>query len=164
MHFLPVLELMSDSLTAIQVEPNQCPSHQSILLTQGPIQEIFAKKFQELAILKNKLFFGGHFEIFFFKKKKFFLLHSLVKRSNFLGQQGWVEILMITLVFIPKQSLCTVLHTTVFCIDQLLGTLFSRYLLYLCWTLHISPIWHTFHWLPFMHLTNESYARAPNVD
>ena len=36
---------------------SKCPSHQSILLTQGPICEILAKKFQELAILKN-----GHFE------------------------------------------------------------------------------------------------------
>ena len=44
-HFLPVLELMLDSLTTIQVEPDQCPSHQSILLTQEPIQEIFMKKY-----------------------------------------------------------------------------------------------------------------------
>ena len=43
--FLAVFELISDSLTAISVEQNQCPSHQSILLTQGPICEIFAKKF-----------------------------------------------------------------------------------------------------------------------
>ena len=92
MHFLPVLELISDSLTAIQVEPNQCPSHQSILLTQGPIQEIFVKKFRELAILKKQLFFWLPF-----RKKN--LLHSHVKRSKFLGQQGWVDILMITLVF-----------------------------------------------------------------
>ena len=41
MHFLPVLELMSDSLTAIKFEPDQCPLHQSILL----IHEIFTKKF-----------------------------------------------------------------------------------------------------------------------
>ena len=45
MHFLPVFELMSDSLTAIQVEKHQCPSHQSILLTQGPIHENFMKKY-----------------------------------------------------------------------------------------------------------------------
>ena len=44
MHCLPVIELMSDSLTAIKVEPHQCPSHQSILLIQGPIHEIFTKK------------------------------------------------------------------------------------------------------------------------
>ena len=40
MHFLPVFELMSDSFTTIQVKPHQCPSHQSILLIQGPISEI----------------------------------------------------------------------------------------------------------------------------
>ena len=39
---------MSDSLTATKVETNQCPSHQSILLTQGPIHEIFMKKYWEL--------------------------------------------------------------------------------------------------------------------
>ena len=29
MHFWPVIELMSDSLTAIKVKPHQYPSHQS---------------------------------------------------------------------------------------------------------------------------------------
>ena len=48
MHFLAVFELLSDSLTAIYVELHQCPSHHSILLTQGRIWEIFAKKFWEL--------------------------------------------------------------------------------------------------------------------
>ena len=33
MHFLPVFELTLASLTAIWVEQNQCPLHQSILLT-----------------------------------------------------------------------------------------------------------------------------------
>ena len=37
--FLAVFELLSDSLTAI-FEPHQCPSHQSILLIQGPIHAI----------------------------------------------------------------------------------------------------------------------------
>ena len=88
MHFLPVLELMSDSLTAIYVEPNQCPSHQSILLTQGQIHEIFTKKYRELAILKNGGFFWvGHFE-FYFSKKFFFcfipmkISHKLCIRMN----------------------------------------------------------------------------------
>ena len=72
---------MSDSLTAIYVEQNQCPLHQSILLTQGQIREIFAKKFPELAILKNKLLFGGHFEFFFFQKI-FFLLHLIKKKPK----------------------------------------------------------------------------------
>ena len=36
-----------------------------ILLTQGPIHEIFTKKFWELAILKNALFLSRPFWIFF---------------------------------------------------------------------------------------------------
>ena len=84
MHFLPVFELTLASLTAIWVEQNQCPSHQSILLTQGPIQEIFAKKFQELAILKNKLFFGGHFEKKNSKKNKMFCFILMLKGQSFL--------------------------------------------------------------------------------
>ena len=63
---------MSDSLTAIYVEPHQCPSHQPILLTQGPICESFAKFFWELAILKNIVFLSRPFWILFFKKKIFF--------------------------------------------------------------------------------------------
>ena len=70
MHFLPVFELMSDSLTATKVETYQCPSHESILLTQGPIHEIFKKKIWKLAILKNALFFSRPFWNFFFQKKK----------------------------------------------------------------------------------------------
>ena len=64
-HFLPVLDLMSDSLMTILVEPKQCPSHQSILLTQGPIHQIFTKKFWELTILKNALFLSRPFWFFF---------------------------------------------------------------------------------------------------
>ena len=48
MHFLcfyAIFELMSANLTATLVEQNQCPLHQSILLTQGPIHEIFMKKY-----------------------------------------------------------------------------------------------------------------------
>ena len=66
MHFLAVFELLLDSLTAIYVELHQCPSHHSILLTQGPIWEIFVKKFWELAILKNVVFLSRAFWIFFF--------------------------------------------------------------------------------------------------
>ena len=43
MHFLPVFELTLVSLTATWVEQNQCPLYQSILLTKGPIHEIFMK-------------------------------------------------------------------------------------------------------------------------
>ena len=69
--FLAVFKLMSDSLTVIYVEPHQCPSHHAILLTQGRICEIFAKKFWELAILKNGHFWKTAILDFFFKKKYF---------------------------------------------------------------------------------------------
>ena len=65
MHFLPVFELTLASLTAIWVEQNQCPSHQSILLTQGPTHEIFMKKYWELAELENEVFLRRPFWIFF---------------------------------------------------------------------------------------------------
>ena len=84
MHFLPVFELMSDSLTATKVETNQCPSHQSILLTQGPIHEIFMKKYWELAELENESFWGGHFEFFKSAILNFFLLHISEKSSPFI--------------------------------------------------------------------------------
>ena len=96
MHFLTVFELMSDSLTVIQVEPHQCPSHQSILLIQGPIHEIFTKKYRELAILKNSGFFESAI-------LKFFFCFSPMKISQSLLVSRWVEILMITLVSSQKQ-------------------------------------------------------------
>ena len=61
MHFLTVFELMSDSLTAMLVEQNQCPLHQSILLSQGPIHEILAEIAQLLAKLKNSVFLSRPF-------------------------------------------------------------------------------------------------------
>ena len=64
MHSLPVFKLTLASLTAIWVEQNQCPSHQSILLTQGPIHEIFMKKYWELAELENEVFLRWPFWIF----------------------------------------------------------------------------------------------------
>ena len=63
--FLPVFELMSDSLMAIYVELHQCPLNQSILLTKGPIHEIFTKKYWDLAEMKNKLFFSRPFWFLF---------------------------------------------------------------------------------------------------
>ena len=84
MHFLPVFELMSDSLTATKVETNQCPSHQSILLTQGPIHENFMKKYWELAELENEFFLRRPFWIFKSAILNFFLLHFIEKCSPFL--------------------------------------------------------------------------------
>ena len=57
MHFLPVFELMSDNLTATKVKTNQCPLHQSIVLTQGPIHEILAKIAQLLVAVEKLSFF-----------------------------------------------------------------------------------------------------------
>ena len=75
MHFLcfyAIFGLMSASLTAKLVEPNQCPSHQSILLTQGPIPLNLAKKYWELTVWQNEVFLSWPFWIFFFEKKNFF--------------------------------------------------------------------------------------------
>ena len=65
MHFLPVFELISDtdSLTNIKVEPHQCPSQQSILLTQGSNHENFMKKYWELVELENEVFLRRPFWI-----------------------------------------------------------------------------------------------------
>ena len=62
---------MSASLTATWVEQNQCPLHQSILLTQGPIREIFMKKHWELVELENEVFWP----FWIFQKRKKELLH-----------------------------------------------------------------------------------------
>ena len=82
-HFYPFFELMSDSLTTIYVEQHCCLSHQFNLLTQGPIPEIFAKKYWELAE-------------FFELAIDFFLLHPYSNQSQFMGYQGWDEFLMIS--------------------------------------------------------------------
>jgi hypothetical protein len=92
MHFLPVFELMSDSLMTIKVEPHQCPSNQSILLTQGPISEIFLR----IGGFENLSFFEMAFLIFFFQIF-FLLLQSHENQSKVLTYQEWVEVLMITL-------------------------------------------------------------------
>ena len=101
MHFLcfqAVFELMSDSLTAIQVRPNQCPSHQSILLTPEPLHEILAVIAQLLGVVEKLSFFESAILIFFCKKKKIFLLHSYLNQSTFMVQQVFFKSLMITLV------------------------------------------------------------------
>ena len=60
-HFLAVLDLMSDCLTAIYVKQHQCPSHQPILLTQGPIHKMFMKKYCKLVELANEFFLSQLF-------------------------------------------------------------------------------------------------------
>ena len=83
-HFLPVFELTLASLTAIWVAQNQCPSHQSILLTQGLIHEIFMKKYWELAELENEVFLRRPFWIFKVGHFDFFFLLHLVKNPALL--------------------------------------------------------------------------------
>ena len=61
MHFVPVLELMSDSLTTISVESHICTSHQFNLLTQGPIALNLVKRYWELMVLKNVVFLSRPF-------------------------------------------------------------------------------------------------------
>ena len=49
----------------------------------------------------------------FFFQKKLFLLHPYENQLTVVGQQGWVKILMITLVSRPKQPITTNMHTAV---------------------------------------------------
>ena len=112
MLFLAVFKLLSDRLTAIYVELHRCPSHHSILLTQGRIWEIFAKKFWELAILKNELFLSRPFWFFFSKKKKICFIPmkispNLYGRMN--GSKFWC------FPWFPEISLlCVILRYTVY--------------------------------------------------
>ena len=113
MHFLPVFELMSDSLTATKVETNQCPSHQSILLTQGPIHENFMKKYWELAELENEVFLRRPFWIFKSAILNFFFASFLWKiqpfymRYHFFLHYGWF------FQNLGKEAVRTFMHTTV---------------------------------------------------
>ena len=50
----------------IYIKPHQCPSHQSILLTQGPIHEILAEIAQLLVVVEKLSFFESAILIFFF--------------------------------------------------------------------------------------------------
>ena len=114
MHFLPVFELMSDSLTATKVETNQCPSHQSILLTQGPIHENFMKKYWELAELENEVFLRRPFWIFksailnFFFASFHWKMQPISMRDHFFLHYGWF------FQNLRKEAVRTFMHTTVF--------------------------------------------------
>ena len=113
MHFLAVSELLSDSLTAIYIELHQCPLHHSILLTQGQIWEIFAKKFWELAILKSELFLSRPFWIFFSKKKIFFCFIPMKISPNLYGRMDGSKFWCFP--WFPENSLlCVILRYTVY--------------------------------------------------
>ena len=113
MLFLPVLGLMSDSLTAIYVKSHRCPSHQSILLTQGPIHKIFTKKYWELAILKNVVFLSQPNWIFFFKKIFFFCFIPIKISPNLYGRMDGSKFWCFP--WFPENSmLCVILRYTVY--------------------------------------------------
>ena len=113
MHFLPVLGLMSDSLTAIKVKPHRCPSQQSILLTQRPIQKFFKKKYWELAILKNVIFLSRPFWIFFSKKMFFFCFIPIKISPNLYGRMDGSKFWCFTW-FSENSLLCVILRYTVY--------------------------------------------------
>jgi hypothetical protein len=60
----------------IYIEPHQCPWHQSILPTQGPIDEILAEIAQLLVVVEKLSLFESAILKFFLQKKKKNLLHS----------------------------------------------------------------------------------------
>ena len=95
---------MLDSLTAIYIEPHQCPWHQWIILAQGPICEIFAKQFWELAILKISVFLSRPFQFFCFIPMK--ISPNLYGRMD--GLKFWRFLL-----FPENFLLCVILHYTV---------------------------------------------------
>ena len=107
MHFLPVCELMSDSLTATKVETNQCPSHQLILLTQGPIHENFMKKYWELAELENEVFFEAAILNLFFATSQW-KKQPIYMGYHFVLHYGWF------FQNLGKEALQTSMHTTVY--------------------------------------------------
>ena len=95
------------------VELHQCPSHHSILLTQGRIWEIFTKNFWELAILKNELFLSRPFWIFLSKKKIFFCFIPMKISPNLYGRMDGSKFWCFP--WFPENSLlCVILRYTVY--------------------------------------------------
>ena len=118
---------MSASLTATWVEQNQCPLHQSILLTQGPIHEIFMKKYWELTkpwkwLLFSFLVFGfwllGCSKNFFFgfsvwKKPRRFIwgsIYSCTMDGFFRIFKKAVSELICTRLYLKRSLLKIVIH------------------------------------------------------
>jgi hypothetical protein len=88
MLFLPVLELMLGRLTTIQVMPHQCPSHQSILRTQGTIHKISWKSNENWRSWKMRFFEAAILNYFFQKKKKNCVISNHM-RYHFFLHYGW---------------------------------------------------------------------------
>ena len=71
------------------------PFASTILLTKGPIPEIFSKNIENWGNWRTQFFWVGHFGFFF----KIFFFCFFPKYSNqFMGYQGWNEILIIALI------------------------------------------------------------------
>ena len=104
--FLAISELMSDSLTTTQVKPNQCPSHQSILLTQTN-----PWKFHEKIL---RIGGAGKWGLFEAAILILFLLHISEKPSPFIW--GIIFFLHYERFFqnLGKEGWRTFMHTTVF--------------------------------------------------
>ena len=104
---------MLASFTATWVEQNQCPLHQSILLTQGPIHEIFMKKYWELAELENEVFLRWPFWIFrsailnFFFASSHWKMQTFYMRYHFFLHYGWF------FQNLGQEAVRTFMHTTV---------------------------------------------------
>ena len=107
-------------LPFVEVEPHQCSLHQFILLTQGPIPEIFAKNIENWQSWKKAIFFVLFlvflvFGYWVFQKQNilFFLNenhHGFHMRQCLLLHYGWF------LQSLEKGFIRTNMHTTVsFC-------------------------------------------------
>ena len=118
---------MSDNLTAIYVEPHQCPSYQSILLTQGPILTIFEKKCWELVILKISVFLSRPFWFVFPKKKYSFIPMKI--SSNLYGRMDGSKFWWFP--WFPENSLLFVmLRYTVYVLNVLFRPFYSKFIFF----------------------------------
>ena len=66
----------------MSVEQNECPSHQLILLTQGPICEILVKIAELLVVVEKLSFFESAILIFFFNIK-YEIMRNTVSISSY---------------------------------------------------------------------------------
>ena len=71
MHFFPVLDLTSDSLTTIRVKPHQCPLLCPYAIDPGTNPWHFFEKILRIGGFEQLIFCVGHFD-FFSQKKRFF--------------------------------------------------------------------------------------------
>ena len=137
-NFLETRENIKISTHPFYVELHQCPSHHSILLTQGRIWEIFAKNFWELAILKNELFLSRPFWIFFSKKIIFFCFIPMKISPNLYGRMDGSKFWCFPW-FPEKSLLCVKLCYTVYLIKRRQGVVGSLRQHSLLTALNVDP-------------------------